>query len=163
MGDLALMLYNSMSLATSSGNETVAAHNSTILDIGIAGDTISNKVDAAQALSGILTRYTIDMDYHVSITTTFTSGGSATMGLVLNTSTSATLASGNTALETFAVTAVASLVQGLLICRGSLRGKKLSRYLGGIHTIATAAMTAGVLYGGLFERGLALEPYRATA
>jgi hypothetical protein len=151
-----------VSLATSSGQETVATHSSTILDLGL-GDTIANKVVSGQALSGIVTRYYLDLDYQVSITETCTSGGSATMALNLISSTDSALGSGNTTLDTIAATAVASLTAGKILVRGSLRGKKLDRYLGCQHVIATAALTDGTIYGGLGVGILGLNPNRATA
>jgi hypothetical protein len=148
MEDKSRLFYADMSLATGSGNETVAAHNSTVIDFG-AGDTLAHKVVSGNALSGILTHYWSEADYYAQVTTTCT-GATATLVMKLYTSTSATLASGNSLLDrnrTDAVVAVATLVAGCVLLQGNLRGKKLDRYFGAIHTIATAALTAGVLRG----------------
>lgn len=151
MEDKSRLFYADMSLATSSGNETVATHNSTILDFG-AGDTLAHKVVSGKALSGIMTYYWSEADYYAVVTTACTSGGSGTMAVKLYTSTASDLGSGNSLLDrnrTDAVIAVASLVAGYVLLQGNLRGKKLNRYFGAQHAIATAAFTAGVLRGAL--------------
>ena len=104
---------------------TVAAHDSTnYIDIAVAGD--ANK----------------ELYLVVSVNTTCTSTGSATVQLKMLTDSTTGWSSPVTVFDSGAI-AVASLVAGYKICEVRIPKGKLERYTKLTYTIATAALSAG--------------------
>lgn len=149
MKDLLTTWLDYLSFATGSGNETVATHVSPSIVINRgAGGTLPHKVVSGKALSGVLERKFQDIDYEARITTAFTSGGAGTLRVQLITADNDALSSNPVSLEDTGVLAMAALTEGALLWRGTTRGVALKRYLGVQWIIATAAMTAGVIWAG---------------
>lgn len=83
------------------------------------------------------------------VTTTFTSGGSATLQAQLVMADNAALSTNLVVLESSDVIALATLAAGYQFRFGSLPPGITKRYLGMQYVIGTAAMTAGNIYAAL--------------
>lgn len=127
--------------ASSATIDTVAAHASTnVYDLGATGTPwlSSTALDRDIALGN-------PMPILIKVDTTFTSGGSATLTVAIQTDDNAGFSSA-TSLWTSSAIAVASLVRGLEIFSGYINTNwALERYLRVLYTVGTAAMTAGLL------------------
>jgi hypothetical protein len=113
----------------------------TSLNTGAAGDyVIGDQVD----LGANYQLWDVDDLYFViTVDTTATSGGSATLAVSLVTDDNAALASPTKVFTTVA-TAVASLAAGTVLAKVEIpKGVAWERYIGIVQTTGTAAFTAG--------------------
>ena len=106
---------------------TGSTASSNVIDLGVARDIAGGVVEALKLL--------------IQVNTTFTSGGSATLQVQVQ--TSADNSSWSTLAESAAIP-VASLVQGYRFFENGVPGPT-SRYLRLNYVVGTAAMTAGKL------------------
>ena len=106
---------------------TGSTASTNVIDLGVARDIAGGVVDARKLL--------------IQVNTTFTSGGSATLQVQVQ--TSADNSSWSTLAESAAIP-VASLVQGYRFFENGVPGPT-SRYLRLNYVVGTAAMTAGKL------------------
>ena len=124
---------------------------SDVQDLGSAsvGTTIStNVVDITAQVNDLASRVSGNLgESDIVLTVTvededFTSGGSATLAVAIQTHSTVTTTSGTTLLTSPAV-AVASLVDGYEVWQVRLPFADYNRYLGLGYVVAAAAMTAG--------------------
>lgn len=105
---------------------TVAAHASTnVVDTKLAGEMLAKP-----------------LFLDVSVDTTCTSAGAATVQATLQTSDAEAFGSGNVTLMDSGAVAVATLVKGYKLLQGRIPAGAL-RYLRVVYTIGTAELTAG--------------------
>jgi hypothetical protein len=124
------------------------------LNTGAAGDyVLGNVVDLGS--TGIdlgAGKSDGDVYFYALVTTTATSGGSATLQISLATSDASDLSSPTKILTVPAVAVpVASLVAGFEIAKFKLPDATYKRYIGAIQTTGTAAFTAGAVFIGLVQ------------
>jgi len=116
---------NTLVFSEAQAETTVAAHASTnVVDTKLAGDMLAKP-----------------LFLDISVDTTCTSAGAATLTTILETSDDEAFGTSNTLLSTGAV-AVATLVKGYRIIQARVPAGVL-RYLRVKYTIADAALTAG--------------------
>lgn len=116
---------NTLVFSEAQAETTQAAHASTnVIDTKLAGDMLAKP-----------------LFLDVTVDTTFTSGGSATLTTILETSDDEAFGTSTTLMSTDAI-AVATLVQGYKILQGRVPSGVL-RYLRCKYTIGTTTMTAG--------------------
>ncbi len=87
----------------------------------------------------------------ITVTTTFTAAGAATLQIALVTDDNAGLATPTVLQDQVAVLPVASLVAGLEIPMRIHPSSVMEQYLGIVYTVATGPMTAGALTAGIVK------------
>jgi len=93
----------------------------------------------------------VPLQIMVSVTTTFTAAGAATLQIALVTDDNAALTSPATLQDQVAVIAVATLVAGFEVPFFIHPSGIMERYLGIVYTVATGPMTAGAIQAGVLK------------